>query len=383
MDTLQPSFAALTTFETSAWPGSKTIRRRRRRKGRRLTPDLAEFERRAVQRDYRPLTAYVQLRRLRSVADQAPRQEGRRMSVIELARHPVLFARACCDATRRDGRGDGELKTATILGHCVAARSFMRLMEDQIGESYDALVERFDAAVHEHCDPLGLMLRLKVGDRQPREKYTPSRSEIVALLREASTHQGPFQAARDVAFLVLLASIGRRVFSITELDGGNFYFLDGYLYVRVREKGKAEPHQVLITPEVRLALERYIRAYNLYAATRGSADRVGFSVPGPFWRSALARPFTTDAATMMVRRSSRRACSCEFGPHAIRRFVTQENLERLPRSIVLEALGWESLQTLDEHYAAPPAKFLSPPPSNVPLSPDKGAEDAAARTEAL
>jgi integrase len=380
--TQQLSFAAVTSTGKKVWPKARVIGAARSHKRRRLTPELVEFARRAIERGYSPITAREQGRTLQGVLKVASTLGGRRMSFAELAQDPFLLAGACTNADRR-GRGDGRLRKSTLHSRRVAVRTFLRLMEGYLEGSHDTLAERFETALHDQCELVGVMYRFKDCQRQPRELYTPSRSEIEALLREASTHQGPFQPVRDVAFLMLLASTGLRVSSALNIDGQSFYRLDGDLWVRVREKRKAEPQQVRIVPELRAALERYILVCNRFLAEKGSKNRIGFGLPGPFWRSPPAGPFKRDAATMMVRRASRRVCSREFGPHAIRRFVTQELTERLPRSTVLDVLRWDSTQSLDNHYAPRPGKYLSPDSSVVPVSPGGKAEHEVARRETI
>jgi len=381
--TQQLSFAAVAPDTGSLWPKAKTVGAGRQR-GRELTPELAEFARRAKERGYSPVTISGQARTLQEVVEIASRLGGRRMSLVELAREPFLLAGACTNADRRDtrGRGDEPLRESTLGHRRVAVRSFLRLMESDLGESYDTLAERFKAALDDHCELIGVTYRFKDGQRQPRELYTPGRDEIEALLREASIHRDPFQAARDLAFLALLASSGPRVSSAVNIDGEHFYRLDGDLWIRVQEKGKAEPQQVRVVPELREAFERYISVCSRVLPVMGCKERIGFGVPGPFWRLPSGKRFNGSAATMMVRRISRRACSREFGPHAVRRFVTQELTDKLPRSTVQEVLRWVSTQTLDNHYAPRPGKYLSPDSSDVPLTPDGKAEHDVARREA-
>jgi integrase len=212
-----------------------------------------------------------------------------------------------------------------------------------------------------------------------RKTFTPTQSDVDALLRELASSPNAYFAERDVAFICLVASTGLRLSSAVRIDGADFYRLGSTLWVTVREKCKAETSHVPIPSEVETMLRRYASAANQYMANRRLSDRIGTGVPGPFWRSPPAHCWTAPGAQQMIQRATGRACSRPFGPHTIRRFVAQKLVHYMSRAAVAEALRWDSVATLDEHYGPPPPDPILPEPPARPSS-DVGKECQHART---
>jgi integrase len=344
-----------------------------------VPPELAEFERRAIRAGLAAATAASQMRSVRSMVKAASRQRGRSIGVRELLLDPHLLATAACDAARLDGRGDQELTDATLQARRIAARSFMRLMEDLLGSDADPLIADFEAALRARWELVGMTYLSTSGRPTGHKTFTPTQSDVEALLRELASSPNAYFAERNVAFICLVASTGLRLSSAVGVDGADFYRLGSTLWVTVREKCKREPSQVPVPPEVEAALCCYISAFNRYATDRGLSVRIGVSVPGPFWRSPPTHCWTAPAAQQMTQRTTGRACSRPFGPHTIRRFVAQRLVHYMSRTAVAEALRWDSVATLDEHYGPPPPDPILPEAPARPSS-EVGKECQHART---
>jgi integrase len=312
----------------------------------------------------------------------AARQRGRPVDLRDLFLDADLLAAAACDAGRLDGRGDAALTLATLGNRRISARSFMRLMEDYLGVDSDDLVARFEAALRIRCELSGQTYYLKAGRPTGRKADAPAVAGIEALLREAGASTHAYRAERDVAFASLLASTGLRLGSAIEVDGRDFYRLGSNLCLAIpREKCKRESVQVYVRPEVEEALVRYIFAFNRYMAERGSTQRIGFGLAGPFWRCPPARPWTAGAAALMVRRASGWSASRPYGPHAIRRFVAQNLIsQKSSRSNVADVLRQESVTTLDEHYAPAPGESIRAPAPNAAPEAERRLEGGRTRT---
>jgi integrase len=288
----------------------------------------------------------------------ATRQRGRAICVRELFLNPNLLAAAACDSARLDGRGDEELTDATLQNRRIAARNFMRLMEDLLGSDADPLIAEFEAAVRARWELVGMTYLSTSGRPTGRKTFTPTQSDVDALMRELASSPKAYFAERNVAFFSLLASTGMRLSSAIKIGGSDFHRLGSTLWVSVPEKSKTEPSPVRITPELEATLECYVSALNRYGSQQRSSQRIGFGVPGAFWRCPPNRPWTTQAAAKVICRASRRACTQEFGPQALRRYATQQLLKVMPRATVADVLRWDGLGTPDEHYGPPPGSTL-------------------------
>jgi integrase len=320
------------------------------------------------------------MRAVRSMIKAASRQGNRPIGVRELFLNPDLLAAAACDPARLDGRGDEPLTYGSFALRRIAARCFMRLMENYLGDA-DSLIAAFEAALRSRSERVGgLKFRPKAGRPTGRRTRAPRLPDIQALLRELASSRQTYIAERNVAFVCLLASTGLRLSSAVGIDGADFYRLASGLWVEVREKCKDERVQVRIPPEGEAAMQRYVAAFNRHSFGRGSPERIGFGIPGPFWRSQPGRPWTASGVERTVQQASGRACWRAFGPHAIRHFVAEELSKRLPRSSVADALRLDGCTTLDQHYAPPPGTSASSTPSQ-PAAPAEQGGGIAAATE--
>jgi len=311
----------------------------------------------------------------------ARRQQRLPIGLRELFLNADLLASTACDAARLDGRGSEQLTFATLQKRRIAARSFMRLMEDQLGQDADTLIEAFEGSLRASCRRDGVTYRPQAGRPTGRKTFTPTLHDIEAMLHYVAASPQFYSGERNAAFVLLLAATGLRLSSAVAIDGADFYRLGSTLWVAVREKCRRELSQVRIPPEVEGALARYVDAFNRRMAERGVMIRIGLGIPGAFWLCPPSRPWSRQAAAAMIRWNSLRACSQAFGPHAIRRFVAQQLARRMSRADVAETLRWDGVATLDKHYGPPPGN--SRPPELLPaaLVPEGGGDSATVSSE--
>jgi integrase len=320
------------------------------------------------------------MRLVRSMLKVARRQQRLPIGLRELFLNADMLASAACDAARIDGRGSEQLTFATLQSRRIAARSFMRLMEDQLGRDADTSIAAFEASLRAGCRRVGVTYRPHAGRPTGRKTFTPTLRDIEALLHYVGASPQSYFGKRNVAFVHLLACTGLRLSSAVAIDGADFYRLGSSLWLSVREKCRREVSQVRIPPEVEGALARYVEAFNREMAERGVTVRIGLGIPGAFWRCPPARPWTRQGAAVMIRSASRRVCSKPFGPHAIRRFVAQQLARRMSRADVADVLRWDGVATLDKHYGPPPGNSR-PPELPAALVPEGGGDSATVSSE--
>lgn len=350
----QKSFGLLGMSDEVGWPDDQVMPKKGGRQKAWVPKELAEFERRLEQRGHSKRTAASQMRSVRSLVKAASRSHGRAVGVIELFTDVELLVKAACDPRRLDGRGSGDLADATFRGRRSGIRSFIRMMEAELGIDADKQIALFESALRDSRKLVGLLYQRTDEVPERKRRFTPSPADMSRLLELASRTRGSFKAARDVAFIALLYTTGLRLGSAIGIEGADFYWLESRLWASVREKQKDERISLRIPREAADALSRYVSAFNLWSVRSGHGAKIALASPGVFWRKSPTAQWTSQAAALMIRNLSKRIGTSGFGPHAIRRAVTQELLYELPRSDVADALRWTSVTTIDEHYGPKP-----------------------------
>ena len=87
---IQKSFGSLGVSDEAAWPADRGVAKKHERKKAWVPVELAEFERRMVQRGHTRTTAATQMRSVRSVVKVASRGRVMSAGVLELFADVVL-----------------------------------------------------------------------------------------------------------------------------------------------------------------------------------------------------------------------------------------------------------------------------------------------------
>ena len=365
----QLSFAKLASGAKADWPPE------RRRRLLRPVPDapvLAEFRHSLICEGRTEGTANGRVKTVQSLLAAASRIRKHAVRLKELFLDPDLLAEVACEDIPLARLADELLKVPTLRQRRGASRAFIRHMYRYLGVDPIDLIRRFHNAITARCRHVGLTNRLDAGRRSDPETYTPSDQEIEDLVRAAAQSNDAFLGERNEAFIRFLQATGLRVSSVIGIDGAHFYRLSSGLCVTVREKCKDEPVQVRVTPEIEALLHRYVEAYNHSTLSADSPRDIGIGSPGPFWRARGGTAWATQAASVMIRKFSRKACSRPFGPHAIRHSASEFLTERAPRETVADVFRWGETRTLDEHYAPPPGRLG--PPGPIHCVPEEGGD---------
>jgi integrase len=359
----QLSFAQASGGLAADWPPQ------RGRLSTQPAPDadlLAEFRQRVLRSGCADSTANNYFRHVAGLLQVAARRRQRTVTARELFLDTDLLAETTCDDVPLVRSAETPLERRTLGERRIACRAFIRHMRHYLGRDPDELIEEFEVGLRARCERIGLTYRVQAGRPSGAQGYTPSAEEMTELLRRAMQSTEPHLAARNVAFIASLGATGLRVSSVINIEGRDFFRLSAGLFVAVREKGKAERVQVAIPPELKALLERCVEECRRWCPLTGAAGEIGIGVGGPFWRNRRGRPWNVRTASGMVRRISGLACHTAFGPHAIRRWNTQQLTRVMPRAAVADVFRWNGVGILDRHYAPPPGASHMPSRQRVP-----------------
>jgi integrase len=181
----------------------------------------------------------------------------------------------------------------------------------------------------------------------------PTPEEAEAILAVMSSEPG-WVGERNAAFVSILTERGQRIGGLLKLDGANLHRLpNGQVRMLLHAKSSREPFELLIPAEAAEALDAYIGAFNSWARKSGLANRIGFGVPGSFWRALNAKAWSYREWSRELAEACERAGVPKHTAHGFRRAFATRITATVPRSVATLAGNWSSPRRMDDHYVQP------------------------------
>ena len=308
---------------------------------------------------------------IRSMLTLAGNLAGRNVDVLGLLRDGQLLGQVLATATSPDGK---RLASASHMAQRRSAlRSFIEIMEPELRR--EGMVDAGDAlvrALRSVAEPVGTGFRLPVGTTRRRGGPTPSIEEVAAIKKELSS-KPDWHGFRNEAIFALMNRRGLRIGSILTLDGANVHKLrDGSIRCFLKAKSKREPYQLVVPDDLIELLTRYVEHFNTWAKAYGLSNRIGFGVPGCFWRNGVGHPLTYRAWTSELKQACVRAGVPIYTSHAFRRAFATNSIAVVSRPQAACVGNWSSTRLMDDSYCHPSLPSLRQSVAKLPSRPGLG-----------
>ena len=295
---------------------------------------------------------------LRDVIRLAGTLSGRSVSLEQFFNKSDLMGRTLARGT--DSTDTRMISAWLAAQRRTVTRSFTLLMKQELEEigisDPTGMVTRVLQAT---AEPVGTGFRLPVGWPRGRGGPTPT-DEDTGAIRQALIDQPGWTGNRNGAFLDILVSRGQRIGALLQLDGSNLHRLpDGHVRMLLHAKSSREPFEMVLSAEVVNQLEAYIAGFNEWSQASGLQRRIGFGVPGAFWRADSGKIWTYRAWSRELSKACLRAGVERITSHGFRRAFASRATTLVPRSLAALAGNWSSPRT----YGRPLRATLSHPPA--------------------
>ena len=186
---------------------------------------------------------------------------------------------------------------------------------------------------------------------------TPEEADaLVQAMRSAPGWLGP----RNAAFLLTLARRGQRVGALLRLDGCDLHRLpNGGVRIILSAKSSPRPAELAVPDVVQTELERYIHDFNHWAKSTSLPYRIGFGVPGAFWRGDTGKRWSYENWRRELHSACQQAETPRLTAHSFRRAFATEAVSVVSRSLAALAGTWTSPRRMDDHYVQPAISKLT------------------------
>ena len=324
---------------------------------------LDEFARR-LRRRYSEATARQYAWVLKDLTSLAGTLSGRTISLEQLFTKPDLLGRTLARGT--DSKDSRMISAWLASQRRSVLRSFALLLEQELealGISDPS--GRVTQVLQATAEPIGSGYRLPVGWPRGRGGPMPSDEDADAI-REAISDRPGWSGNRNAAFLAVLASRGQRVGALLRLDGSNLHRLpDGRVRMLLHAKSSREPFEVVLPAEALNQFEAYIVGFNYWAQATSLPQRIGFGLPGTFWRDHSGKTWTYEDWSRELSEACLRAGVPRVTAHGFRRAFASRATTFVPRSLAALAGNWSSPRRMDDHYVQPSLTRLRRQLSNI------------------
>ena len=334
---------------------------------------LDEFARRLRRRDSKA-TACKYTWVLRDVIRLAGTLSGRPVSIHGFFNKPDLMGRTLARGT--DSTDSRMISPDLVSQRRSVIRSFALLLEQELealGISDPS--ERLTRALQATAEPVGTGYRLPVGQPRSRGGPMPSEEEIDAIREALIDRTDGWASNRNAALLSVLVARGVRVGALLELDGSNLHRLpDGRVHMLLHAKSSKEPFEIVLPAESVNQFEAYIAGFNEWAQVSGLSQRIGFELPGPFWRGDSGKIWPYRAWSRELSEACLSAGVPRVTSHGFRRAFATHAVTLVPRSLAALSGNWSGPRRMDDHYVQTSLTGLRKQLSNI--GPDATFESA-------
>ena len=253
------------------------------------------------------------------------------------------------------------------------ARAFALLMEVELKQfGLPQPVRNVDQALQQVAELVGTGYRLPVGWSRGRGGRMPMPDEAEAVRHVLSGAEG-WIGFRNEALLCLLADRGLRIGALLRLDGADLHRLpNGQGRMILKAKSSIQPFEVAVPKAALDALEAYVVAFNTWARAFAHSERIGFGVPGLFWRGITAGAWTYPQWSKDLAVACSQAGVEAFTAHGYRRAFATLATTLVSRSVASLAGNWTSPRRMDDHYVQPSLTRLRTRLSSLSTAPENG-----------
>lgn len=384
VDPRQRSFAELSS--DAVWPSAPAPRPQFPVLSAEVRAQARRFEQALVAQGIeRPTSAPSHRRAPESAAKAAQRYLGRPLKGLEELYDEELMAAIVADDRYLDGSG-GQLRRYTLCHRRVALGAYLRAI-GLPGRTFEEARAIMDRALRRAARRRGYRYIIGVGRPEPPDHYRPPPEDVARFLTVAVHWHQAYAGPRLAAAASLSLWHGLRAVSVRAIDGGDFRWHRGSLFLKVKEKavkGKRESQEIELRPQVVAFLLRYAASFNARQSARGRRDRIGVGVPGPFLRTFKGHPWKYDDFLKACYRCCDAAGVPRFSPHGLRRLYASRIAALLSVHEAPLAGVWKDEAVFLRHYARSlrswqPKLPLGEPP--VDLDSDRPGPSAAVALE--
>ncbi len=332
---------------------------------------LKEFRAR-VRRRFSEATARQYAWVLRDLVRLAGTLTERSVSLTDLFTETELLGRALVSGA--DSHGTRLVSAWLASQRRSVVRSFALLMAHELEElGISEPSGRVTVALQGAAEPVGTGFRLPVGWPRGRGGLMPTEDEADAIRRAISAPPG-WAGTRNGAFLAVLASRGQRVGALLRLDGADLHKLpDGRARVLLRAKSSRVPFEAVLSADALNQIERYVVGFNAWARVSGLADRIGFGLPGPFWRGPTGKAWSYTQWSTELSEACLQAGVPRVTAHGFRRAFASQATTVVSRPLAALAGNWTTPRRMDDHYVQPSLTRLRGQLSGLSASQDREA----------
>lgn len=289
---------------------------------------------------------------LECLAKQAERHLGRPLDGLGQLYNVDLIAALAADDEPFDG-STYQLSRYTMRQRRVVLTAYLRALGIPgltFEEGRQLLKEGFRRASRRR----GYRYVIPAGRPEQRDRYRPPLDDAVRFLAAAANARHAYAGPRLAAAVALTLWQGLRPVSVLAIDGTDFEWRRGALFLTYKEKtakGKRKRRPIQLRPPAIYFLRIYIAAFNSYAARRGWPHRIGFGIPEAFFRGLRGRRWTYETLHSAYARCCRIAGVAPFPAYGVRRLYASGIAAVLPMEEAAVAGGWVNERVYSRHYA--------------------------------
>lgn len=321
----------------------------------RVQAQLRHFESALVaQGMVQPKSALAYRLGLTSAARHAQRYLGRPLEDLELVFDEEVIAAVALDDRPFSSRTH-RLSLYVKHQERVALRAYLRAV-GLTGRTFEEGCAILDRGFRRAARREGYSYFIPSGRPKQREPCRPPLEDVRRFLQASEAVGRALEGSRLAAAAALSLWHGLRTVSVLSIDGSDFQWRRGTLYLVVREKavnGSRERREIEVRGQAVPFLQRYVESVNCYSGRMGWQDRIGFAIPGPFFRDQDGSRWKDYKLRKDYHLCCRIAEVPSFTPHALRRLHACGLAAALTIDEAAAAGGWRNAHVFLRHYARP------------------------------
>ncbi len=330
-----------------------------------------------------PRSALAYRLALTSAARHAQRHLDRPLEDLELVFDEEVIAAVALDDRPFSSRTH-RLSLYTKQQERVALRAYLRAV-GLTGRTFEEGCAILDRGFRRAARREGYSYSIPAGRPRLRDGYRPPLEDVRRFFQACPAVGTGFAGPRLAAAAALSLWHDHRTFSVLSTDGSDFQLRRGTLYLVVKEKAAdGRCREIQVRAQAVPYFEKYVESFNSYAASMGWRDRIGFGIPGPFFRDQDGSRWKDDKIRRDYHLCCRIAGVPSFTPHALRRLHACGLAAALTIDEAAAAGGWRNVHVFLKHYARPLASWQPQLPLDEPaisLDDDRPAPSSSVSSE--
>jgi len=195
---------------------------------------------------------------------------------------------------------------------------------------------------------------IAAGRPEQLDRYRPPIDDVKKFFNLASSFGHSFTGPRLAAAAALTLWHGLRPVSLLAIDGTDFRWHLGSLFLVYRDKrsGNKPPlKEIQVRPEAADYLETYVRTFNSCMMRFGLPERVGFGASGPLFRGTRGRRWRYDSLRAAYAANIAAAGIPTFSAYGLRHLYGSGMASLVPVGEAAVGGGWANDRVFLRHYA--------------------------------